>query len=129
SLQPLVGYPGPEARRGSSCHRARGKSQAGLQQRIAAAAPAEKERILNEAVNALAKAVADLGLSVEEYDSYPGSGRKIPTLARKFVSASVLRPNSCSSGRAGMTGISVLLGPPRLGSITGEIGDADQKTR
>src|SRR5215471_93221 len=79
------------------------------QQRIAAAAPADKERILNEAVNALAKAVTDQGLSVEEYDSYPGSGRKIPTLARKFVSASVLRPNSCSSGRAGMTGISVLL--------------------
>jgi len=38
------------------------------QQRIAAAAPADKERILNEAVNALAKAVTDLGLSVEEYD-------------------------------------------------------------
>jgi hypothetical protein len=34
------------------------------QQRIAAAAPADKERILNEAVNALAKAVTDQGLSV-----------------------------------------------------------------
>jgi Domain of unknown function (DUF4168) len=39
------------------------------QQRIAAAAPADKERILNEAVNALAKAVTDQGLSLEEYDS------------------------------------------------------------
>jgi hypothetical protein len=40
------------------------------QQRIAVAAPADKERILNEAVNALAKAVTDQGLSVEEYVSY-----------------------------------------------------------
>jgi predicted TIM-barrel fold metal-dependent hydrolase len=39
------------------------------QQRIAAAAPADKERILNEAVSALEKAVTDQGLSVEEYDS------------------------------------------------------------
>src|SRR5262249_13243737 len=30
SLQPLVGYPGPEARRGSGRHRAGGESQAGL---------------------------------------------------------------------------------------------------
>jgi hypothetical protein len=40
------------------------------QQRIAVAAPADKERILNEAVNALAKAVTDHGLSVEEYVSF-----------------------------------------------------------
>ena len=39
------------------------------QQRINAAAPADKERILNEAVSALEKAVTDQGLSVEEYDS------------------------------------------------------------
>src|SRR5262249_57872329 len=32
--------------------------------------PADKERILNEAVNALAKAVTDHGLSVEEYVSF-----------------------------------------------------------
>ena len=38
-------------------------------QRIAAAAPADKERILNEAIGALEKAVTDQGLSVEEYDS------------------------------------------------------------
>jgi len=40
------------------------------QQRIAVAAPADKERMLNEAVNALAKAVTDNGLSVEEYVSF-----------------------------------------------------------
>jgi predicted TIM-barrel fold metal-dependent hydrolase len=40
------------------------------QQRIAVAAPADKERMLNEAVNAMAKAVADSGLSVEEYVSF-----------------------------------------------------------
>jgi hypothetical protein len=39
------------------------------QQRIAAAAPSDKERIANEAINVLAKAITDQGLSVEEYDS------------------------------------------------------------
>src|SRR5262245_66555466 len=36
------------------------------QQRIAAAAPADKENILNEAIHALAKEVTDQGLWVEE---------------------------------------------------------------
>ena len=39
------------------------------QQRITAAAPADKERIVNEANSALVKAVTDQGLSVEEYNS------------------------------------------------------------
>ena len=39
------------------------------QQRITAAAPADKERIVNEANGALVKAVIDQGLSVEEYNS------------------------------------------------------------
>jgi len=39
------------------------------QQRMAAATPADRERILNEAVRALEQAVTDQGLSVEEYDS------------------------------------------------------------
>jgi hypothetical protein len=39
------------------------------QQRITAAAPADKERIVNEANSALEKAVTDQGLSVEEYNS------------------------------------------------------------
>jgi hypothetical protein len=39
------------------------------QERIDAAAPADKKRILNEAQSALEKAVTDQGLSVEEYNS------------------------------------------------------------
>lgn len=39
------------------------------QQRITAAAPADKERIVNEANSAMEKAVTDQGLSVEEYNS------------------------------------------------------------
>src|SRR5262249_29819687 len=39
------------------------------QQRITTAAPADKERIVNEANSALVKAVTDQGLSVEEYNS------------------------------------------------------------
>ena len=38
-------------------------------QRIAAAAPSDKERIAIEAINALARAVTDQGLSLKEYDS------------------------------------------------------------
>ena len=38
-------------------------------QRMAAAAPSDKERIAIEAINALAKAVTDRGLSLKEYDS------------------------------------------------------------
>jgi predicted TIM-barrel fold metal-dependent hydrolase len=57
------------------------------QQRIAAAAPADKERILNEAVNALAKAVTDQGLSVEEYRLDSGSGAERSRRSRKNSSA------------------------------------------
>src|SRR6266566_645534 len=41
------------------------------QQRIAAAAPSDKEHIANEAINALAKAVTDQGLSVVDYALKP----------------------------------------------------------
>jgi predicted TIM-barrel fold metal-dependent hydrolase len=54
------------------------------QQRIAAAAPADKERILNEAVNALAKAVTDQGLSVEEYDSILNVAQNDPDVREKI---------------------------------------------
>ena len=53
------------------------------QQRIAVAAPADKERILNEAVNALAKAVADQGLSVEEYVSFLVVAQNDPDVREK----------------------------------------------
>jgi predicted TIM-barrel fold metal-dependent hydrolase len=54
------------------------------QQRIALAAPADKERILNEAVNALAKAVADHGLSVEEYVSFLVVAQNDPDVREKI---------------------------------------------
>ena len=54
------------------------------QQRIAVAAPADKERMLNEAVNALAKAVADQGLSVEEYVSFLVVAQNDPDVPEKI---------------------------------------------
>jgi predicted TIM-barrel fold metal-dependent hydrolase len=54
------------------------------QQRIAAAAPADKERILNEAVNALEKAVTDQGLSVEEYDTILEVAQNDPDVREKI---------------------------------------------
>jgi hypothetical protein len=54
------------------------------QQRIAVAAPADKERILYEAVNALAKAVTDSGLSVEEYVSFLVVAQNDPDVREKF---------------------------------------------
>jgi hypothetical protein len=68
SLPGAAKYPGPKTRRSSSGHRARGYPQGGL-------SPADrrgcsrKEQLLDEAVNAIEKAVTDQGLSVEEYDS------------------------------------------------------------
>jgi len=54
------------------------------QQRIAAAAPADKERILDEAVKALSKAVTDQGLSVEEYDSILEVAQNNPDVREKI---------------------------------------------
>ena len=53
-------------------------------QRIAAAAPADKERILNEAIGALEKAVTDQGLSVEEYDSILKVAENDPKVLEKI---------------------------------------------
>jgi hypothetical protein len=54
------------------------------QQRIAAAAPDDKERILNEAIGALEKAVTDQGLSVEEYDSILTVAQNDPKVLEKI---------------------------------------------
>jgi Domain of unknown function (DUF4168) len=54
------------------------------QQRIAAAAPADKKRILNEAVHAVAKAVTDQGFSVEEYDSILEVAQNDPDVREKI---------------------------------------------
>ena len=80
------------------------------QQRIAAAAPSDKERIANDAINALAKAVTDQGLSLEEYDSILEVAQNDPEVREKFVSAFVLRPSSRSSSRCeGFAGATVTL--------------------
>jgi Domain of unknown function (DUF4168) len=54
------------------------------QQRIAAAAPADRERIASEAMDALAKAVADQGLSVEESDSILEVAQNDPDVREKI---------------------------------------------
>src|SRR5262249_14662406 len=54
------------------------------QQRIAVAAPADKERILNEAVNAVAKAVTDQGLSGEGYVSFLVGTQNDPDVREKI---------------------------------------------
>src|SRR5262245_58707288 len=54
------------------------------QQRIAAAAPGDKEDIVNEAIHALAKAVTDQGLSVEEYDSILEVAQNDPGVREKI---------------------------------------------
>jgi hypothetical protein len=54
------------------------------QQRIAAAAPSDKERIANEAMDALTKAVTDQGLSVEEYDSILEVAQNDPDVREKI---------------------------------------------
>jgi hypothetical protein len=51
---------------------------------LAAAAPSDKERIANEAINALAKAVTDQGLSLEEYDSILEVAQNDPEVREKI---------------------------------------------
>jgi hypothetical protein len=53
-------------------------------QRIAAAAPSDKERIAFEAINALANAVTDQGLSVKEYDSILEVAQNDPEVREKI---------------------------------------------
>ena len=55
-----------------------------VQQQIAAAPPSEQERIAAEATNALAKAVTDQGLSVEEYDSILEVAQNDPQVGEKI---------------------------------------------
>src|SRR6516162_9370258 len=64
----FAGRHGPAVEHSAAIQRVTSLKQ-DYQQRITAAAPADKERILNEANSALEKAVTDQGLSVEEYNS------------------------------------------------------------
>ena len=60
--------------------------QKDYRQRIAEAeAPAEKERLVAEANNELAKAVTDQGLSVEEYSSILNVARDDPAVRGKIL--------------------------------------------
>jgi hypothetical protein len=54
------------------------------QQRIAAAPPAEKERIAEEAIGALSKAVTDQGLSVDEYTAILEVAQANPEVREKI---------------------------------------------
>jgi hypothetical protein len=55
------------------------------QQRITAAAPAEKQRISDEAMSAIAKAVVDQGLSIEEYISILDLAQSDPDVHEKIL--------------------------------------------
>jgi Domain of unknown function (DUF4168) len=55
------------------------------EQRIEAAAPSDKQRIANEANNALVKAVTDKGLSVEEYTLILAMAQSDPEVREKIV--------------------------------------------
>ena len=69
--------------------------QRDYRQRIAEAeAPAEKERLVEEANNELTKAVTEQGLSVEEYESILGVAQDNPEIRNKFFSAFTLPTNS-----------------------------------
>jgi hypothetical protein len=54
------------------------------QQRIDAAAPSDKERIVDEARKELAKAVTDQGLSIGEYDAILHVAQKDPDVLQKL---------------------------------------------
>jgi hypothetical protein len=54
------------------------------QQRITAAGPADKERIVKEANSAMVKAVTDQGLSVEEYNSILEVAQNDPGIRAKI---------------------------------------------
>jgi hypothetical protein len=62
------------------------------QQRLEAASPSDKERIVDEANNALVKAVTDQGLSVEEYSSILVVAQKDPAVREKIVQR--IRPSN-----------------------------------
>ena len=55
------------------------------QQRITAAPPAEKQRISDEALSAIAKAVVDQGLSIEEYISILDLAQSDPDVHEKIL--------------------------------------------
>jgi Domain of unknown function (DUF4168) len=55
------------------------------EQKIAEAPPSDKQRISDEANNALEKAVTDQGLSVDEYNSIIRTAQNDPTVRQKLT--------------------------------------------
>jgi hypothetical protein len=55
------------------------------QEKLASAPPGEKERIASEANDALARAVTDQGLSVEEYNSIIQVAQNDPQIRQKIL--------------------------------------------
>ena len=55
------------------------------EQKIAEAPPSDKQRIADEANNALKKAVTDQGLSVDEYNTIVQTAQNDPTFRQKLV--------------------------------------------
>jgi hypothetical protein len=55
-----------------------------FQQKLAAAAPSDKQRVADEANDALSKAVTDQGLSVEEYNSIMMEAQNDPDVRDKI---------------------------------------------
>ena len=60
--------------------------------RIAEAPPSDKERLTNEANDALKKAVTDQGLSVDEYNAIVRTAQNDPAIRQKLVER--IRPSS-----------------------------------
>jgi len=56
-----------------------------FEQKLAAAPAADKKRIVDEAQQAIAKAVTDQGLSLEEYSSILQVAQNDPTLQNKII--------------------------------------------
>jgi hypothetical protein len=56
-----------------------------FQQQIEAAAPSDRDRIANEAKNALVKAITDQGLTVEEYTSILVVAQNDPEVREKII--------------------------------------------
>jgi Domain of unknown function (DUF4168) len=57
----------------------------GYQQQLAAAPPSDRKQIADEANNALAKAVTDQGLSIEEYTSILQVAQNVPEVREKLL--------------------------------------------
>ena len=61
------------------------KLQKNYQQKFEQAKPNERERVVREAENALAKAVTDQGLSIDEYDTIIRTARNDPAVREKLL--------------------------------------------